>query len=299
MKEKSRILEKVKGVKTYSQITSLLKLDTETPTVSHAIFHLKPDLSGREKLPVFFSMFFCSKQIAEEVFTNVEDHSEQKRRELSNWLSHRSEAASFRGWLFEYLAHEKLDTEADLDLKAMGSTYTDVALKIPKGRYAMPKHRNNAAVDAHYLDSVNSKLFLFQITLSKDHPVTVYGLANHIEKEVGLSLDQASNLDSFLVFVVPMEIFQVFSAQKIEAETCPGDKDSVSSLRGIGKQRAKTLSSKNISTVQDLASAIQTGVPTLSGEFKRAYDSYCHLKEHVQEYRFLERLRQYKLGIEF
>jgi hypothetical protein len=297
--EKSQLLDGTKEIDSFDQMVSLLTLDTPKPTLAHAIFHFKPEVLTESHRPVFYLMFFCSKQIAEKVFTNIKDHSEQKRGGFLDWLSHRWDIDTFRGWLFEYLAHEDLKIEKDFDLKAMNSTYTDLVLRIPNGHYVMPKYRNIAAVDAHYLDNAHSRLFLFQMSLNENHPVTAYGLANYIKREVGFTLEQASHLEICLVFVIPTEILDVFSEQKIESETCPADTDSVQRLRGLDARSVKMLELQNIRTVQDFVLGFETGVLKCSVAYRRPYENLCEMKTHAPEYERLEHLSQFKLGVPF
>jgi len=126
-----------------------------------------------------------------------------------------------------------------------------------RNMYSAPDIPKLPAVDGFYIDTVERMIFLFQMTISCDHSIRFEDLIYIIEKIEPTKLAYRFAL----IFVVPLNIADVFPKQKITGATLFDDlKNSpVENIRGIGPILGAQLRSSpyNISTMYDFYVATQ------------------------------------------
>ncbi|KAG7376474.1 hypothetical protein PHYPSEUDO_013319 [Phytophthora pseudosyringae] len=97
-------------------------------------------------------------------------------------------------------------------------------------------------------------LILFQMTISKSHPMNASGIIS-VLKKLGLVKAVKSNPNqAALVFVVPEDIGAGYKRQKITPEAT--EDDSVLNVDGIGPQAREKLAKLGIDTIKGLKAAI-------------------------------------------
>ncbi|EGZ06425.1 hypothetical protein PHYSODRAFT_307359 [Phytophthora sojae] len=98
---------------------------------------------------------------------------------------------------------------------------------------------------------------MFQMTISKTHPVNALGIIM-VLKKLGLLEEVKKDPNRVaLVLVVPHEIADSYKRQEIVSAAVNGS-ERVLSVRGIGVKSAKKLAQHGITTIDELMRAIDT-----------------------------------------
>ncbi|KAG7376164.1 hypothetical protein PHYPSEUDO_014143 [Phytophthora pseudosyringae] len=151
-----------------------------------------------------------------------------------------------------------------------------------RGPYHKPESDQFESIDGFYLPKMDStevtapelvtwntsnRLILFQMTISKTHPVNASGIISVLKKLGLLKAVKSNPKQAALVFVVPENIVAGYKRQKITAEATESDSrqkitaeatesDSVLSVKGIGPQAGEKLAQLHIRTINELNAAI-------------------------------------------
>jgi hypothetical protein len=259
-----------------------------------------------------YEMCFGSNYIALAVGANLKEVDEQERLKLFRWLDSHGQSRSTAGWLFENYCHRFLssgiNTEArpltmgadDLQVEMSSGYHRIVELEsIKENIYLVPDVRNLPAVDSFFIDRVKKMVYLFQITISRDHSID---LKNLIEIVMKFELNKCG-FPFALVFVVPSNMVNDYPKQMITGADLFDDLEnrSVEEIRGIGPKTAKKLTRDlKISSQHDFYTAAHDKVllQKLMVIVKTSYISkFVEIVDGIQQYKELINIPQFVLGI--
>ncbi|KAG7390842.1 hypothetical protein PHYPSEUDO_006664 [Phytophthora pseudosyringae] len=138
-----------------------------------------------------------------------------------------------------------------------------------RGPYHKPESDQFESIDGFYLPKMDSTevtapqlvvwnainlLILFQITISKTHPVNASGIISVLKKLGLLKAVKSNPRQAALLFVVPEDIAACYKRQEIVPEAT--EDGPVLAVKGIGPQAVKKLAKFNIHTIKELKAAI-------------------------------------------
>jgi hypothetical protein len=246
-----------------TRLVSLIGRDIPAESdISHSIAHVVTMEPFKD-----FEVKFGSKHIANVVYRQLET---TQAADLLRFISfeHRSEFAGLRGQLFEVHAHNVLQRGGTFAIKRIsigvgsGAIHLSIQSNVQcetkpfdvvdvdkdNGKYILPRARNAASVDAWMPPGT-----LFQMTVSRSHPVRAVGLERIIEKN-------SSSEAVRLYFVVPEDIFDSFTSQRY-VNTNGNDRTRLGKLIIVEQYVLKLPTSFNVGTSDD-----PTGAGMASGE---------------------------------
>jgi hypothetical protein len=135
------------------------------------------------------------------------------------------QASGYRGYLFEMLAHQKLYAGGNFAIKnlktgAIGTVKLDPSevyvfsnaselKEIDATKYYRPRVKNYESLDSF------KELWMFQIGVGPTHPVKIHGIREFLKVRGLFENSKIVSSDPIcLIFVVPPERFDSYSAQK-------------------------------------------------------------------------------------
>jgi hypothetical protein len=242
---------------------------------------------------------------------NLKEVDEQERLKLFRWLQSHDQTS---GWLFENYCHGVLSSGINAVAILLTDGAHDLQLEMSPGylriaelesiedmfrnMYSAPDIPNLPAV-GYYIDTIKGMIYLFQMTVSRDHCISLENLT-YVMKKFELN---KHGLPFALIFVVPSNMVNDYPKQKITAAHSFDDlkNRSVDEIRGICPKTAMKLSSLNISSQQDFYTAARD-----EGRLKELMDivknKNCILKfveivDGIKQYKDLIDIPQFVLGI--
>ena len=218
----------------------------------HRIFHVCPN--WRFGLPLSYSLFFCSRFIANKIYQSVKDFSDAQRAQMMGWVRSESMLASVVKDFFEICASCALSQGGKFEaLSISNKPDTNVDIELPKNQYSKLGWKNTECVDGHWYNSTTGILYLFKYTLRSTCHFNTNGIISFIEK---LGIHEITFDRVRLVYVVPDD--QNIGSQSVTCNRFPiSSKPALGFLEGISTDSNQTLRSQNIFTDPDLHQAIQ------------------------------------------
>jgi hypothetical protein len=166
--------------------------------------------------------------------------------------------------------------------------------------YSVPYTPNLPAVDGYFIDENKKTVYLFQMTISRDHSIDLENLA-YIVKTFELN---RLGFSFALIFVVPSNIEKYFPKQKITGADLFDDLSNlpVEQIRGIGPKSAMKLRSSpfNIKSKYDFYLAAQDrALHNQMTAFipKNCISNFVIIVDGIKEYKELANIPQFVLGI--
>jgi hypothetical protein len=290
---KSKMVEAIEANTSATEIANLL-LGKMSDRRCHRLVHFEPLVNNRglrsTKLASSFVRTRLERRLPMLDFT--------AREQLRKSLGEMETAASLSGWIFEINSYETLRQGCELRVTSLpedGSAPVEISIPIAAsnitddvdtlspslvtyGPYHKPKAKAWESIDSLYLPKMDKPvsdmpaakwnkandgpLILFQMTISRRHPVNASGLVYVLSKLE--FLERMEHVE--LVFVVPSELVGTFKRQPIVLVTAVGT-DSVRSVRGVGQATSVLLSKYGIKTIDELGEAMNP--PKLSKKQKK------------------------------
>ncbi|KAI9981203.1 hypothetical protein PInf_008847 [Phytophthora infestans] len=145
------------------------------------------------------------------------------------------------------------------------------SLLLKKGPYHQPKSKTMESIDGFYfpktlvsgkrkqstalsMNMSSKRILLFQMTVSKTHPVRAFGIIYVLDRLGLLELVKTNSKRAALVFMVPQSGMKDFERQNVIAdEVSP---HSIKDIKGIGPATASTLAEYGINTVVEFKAAV-------------------------------------------
>ncbi|CAG8834498.1 32511_t:CDS:1, partial [Racocetra persica] len=162
-------------------------------------------------------ILFASEWVAEKVMDKLERNYCQQLRNFVTASSSGNECNTLRGVIFEQIAHRILQRGGTFDIRSLESDFTSTIEiperikllfndinKIEEGKYCQPIQKNFSSIDA-----VVAPHTLFQMTISKNHPINVSGMKKLVEKLGGKS----ETNPIYFYFVLPKDLYDNYQAQ--------------------------------------------------------------------------------------
>jgi hypothetical protein len=298
----------INSVKSLADLEKCLDLKVDDKDIIHRLFYFVP-ITGK---PNMYEMCFGSNYIALAVGANLKEVDEQERLKLFRWLDSHGQSRSTAGWLFENYCHHFLSSGINTVARLLTVGANDLQLEMSRGYhrivelesieeniYLVPGVRNLPAVDSFFIDTAKKMVYLFQITISRDHSID---LKNLIEIVMKFELDKLG-FPFALVFVVPSKMVNDFPKQKITGAHSFDDlkNRSVDEIRGIGPKTAMKLIPLNISSQHDFYTAARD-----EGRLKELMDivknkncifKFVEIVDGIKQYKELIDIPQFVLGI--
>jgi len=165
-----------------------------------------------------WTLRYASNYIRDELYRQFQ---RSQRDKLYQFLQYIRSAAGLRVNLFESAAHNILSAGGTYSIRNLHTKHEDHLRLSIKGKnvinrieelktitvdtYIIPAAKNFACIDALCIDAHCNTTYLFQMTVSKVHPIPLHNLNN---------LLNFLGEDIKLFFVVPTDIFSQFGLQK-------------------------------------------------------------------------------------
>ncbi|CAG8701888.1 2263_t:CDS:1, partial [Funneliformis caledonium] len=195
--------------------------------VSHRIIHIHTNLPSEEEEmneegeEIFYIqkfILFASEWVAEKVMNRLESNYSQQLRNFVTASSSENEYSTLRGVIFEQIAHRILQKGGSFNIRPLESDFISSTIVIPEriklvfndinkiedGKYCQPIQKNFTSIDA-----VVAPNTLFQMTVSKSHPINMSGLKKLVEKLGGKS----GTNHIYFYFVLPKDLYDNYQAQ--------------------------------------------------------------------------------------
>ncbi|CAG8500197.1 1494_t:CDS:2, partial [Ambispora leptoticha] len=202
------------------------ELDHDQDT-SHKLIHIHTNLPREEgeenekgENAPYIQKFirFASEWVAEKVMGKLENNCSQRLRNFVVASYSENEYSTLRGNIFEQIAHKIIQKGGIFNIRPLESDSASSTIEIPEriklvfndinkieeGRYCKPRQRNFTSIDA-----VVAPDTLFQMTVSKNHPINMNGLKKLAEKLGGTS----GTNHIYFYFVLPKNLYDNFQAQ--------------------------------------------------------------------------------------
>ena len=249
---------------------------------------------------------------------NWKKTDEQERLKLFRWLQSHGQSRSTAGWLFENYCHGILSSGINAVARSLTVGANNLQLEMIPGyhrivelesieemfrnMYSEPDIPNLPAVDGYFIDTVKRMIYLFQMTVSRDHSIGFENLIYIMKKfelnKFGFSLA--------LIFVVPLSIANDFPEQRITGADSFDDLKNlpVEDIRGIGRVSAPKLRSPplNISSKYDfyIAAQNQSLLEQMIAIVKKktTISNFVDTVEGINQYKELISIPQFVLGID-
>jgi hypothetical protein len=302
----------IASIKSFVDLEKFLDLQMDDKDVIHRVFYFVPKINRPDK----YDMCLGSIYIAYAVEANLKNADNQERLKLFRWLQSHGQSRSTAGWLFENYCHGILSSGINAVAKSLTAGANDLHLEMKAGyhrifelesieevfrnMYSEPDIPNLPAVDSYFIDDNNEMVYLFQMTISRDHSIGFENLV-YVVKKFELNKDGFSFA---LVFVVPSNIEKDFPKQKITgADSFDDLKDlPIEQIRGIGPKSAMKLKSApfNMYSKYDFYVAAQDQAlrDQMTAFIKKSYISnFMAIVDGVKQYKELANIPQFVLGI--
>jgi hypothetical protein len=295
-----------------ADLEKCLDLKVDDKDIIHRVFYFVP-ITGK---PNMYEMCFGSNYIALAVGANLKEVDEQERLKLFRWLDSHGQSRSTAGWLFENYCHGVLSSGINAVARSLTMGADNLQLEMSPGyhniaelesiedmfrnMYSAPDIPNLPAVDGYYIDTIKGMIYLFQMTVSRDHSIPLENLTYVMKK---FELDQ-HGLPFALIFVVPSNSADDFPKQKITGAHSFNDLQnrSVVEIRGIGDKTAMQLSFLKISTQHDFYTAAcdEGRLEELRGivKNKTCISNFVAFVDGIKQYKELINIPQFVLGID-
>ncbi|CAG8840757.1 22424_t:CDS:2, partial [Gigaspora margarita] len=187
--------------------------------ISHRLIHIHTNLPGEGEEAPYIQKYilFASEWVAEKVMEKLERNYNQQLRNFVSASSSENEYSTLRGVIFEQIAHRILQKGRSFIIRSLESDFTN-AIEIPErikllfndinkieeGKYCQPIQKNFSSIDA-----IVAPHTLFQMTVSKNHPINVSGMKKLIEKLGG----ESGTNHIYFYFVLPKDLYDNYQAQ--------------------------------------------------------------------------------------
>jgi hypothetical protein len=302
----------INSVKSLADLEKCLDLKVDDKDIIHRVFYFVP-ITGK---PNTYEMCFGSFYIASAVEANLKNTDEQERLKLFRWLQSHGQSRSTAGWLFENYCHGVLSSRINAVARSLTVGADNLQLEMSPGyhrivelesiedmfrnMYSAPDIPNLPAVDGYYIDTIKGMIYLFQMTVSRDHSISLENLIYAVKK---FELNK-HGLPFALMFVVPSNIANDFPMQKITGVHSLNDlkNRSVDKIRGIGDKTAMQLSFLKISTQHDFYTAAcdEGRLKELMGivKNKSCISNFVAMVDGIKQYKELINIPQFVLGID-
>ncbi|KAF0523890.1 putative crinkler family protein [Gigaspora margarita] len=162
-------------------------------------------------------ILFASERVAEKVIDKLERNYNQQLRNFVIASSSENEYSMLRGVIFEQIAHRILQKGGSFCTRSLESDFTSTIEileqikllfndinKIKEGKYCQPIQKNFSSIDA-----IVAPHTLFQMTVSRNHPINVNGMKKLVEKLGGKS----GTNHIYFYFVLPKDLYDNYQAQ--------------------------------------------------------------------------------------
>ena len=167
--------------------------------------------------------------------------------------------------------------------------------------YSAPDIPNLPAVDGYYIDNVKEMIYLFQMTISRDHSLALENLIYIMNK---FQLPKRG-FPFALIFVVPLNIAKDFPRQKITGSDSYDDLKNrpVEKIHRIGPKTAGKLRSAplNISSMLQFYDAAKNESllqQMLAITSKSCISNFVEMVNGLQQHKGLINIPQFVLGID-
>jgi hypothetical protein len=299
------------SIKSWADFEKCLMLRIDDKDIIHRVFYFVPDMDESTD----YEMRLGSIYIALAVEANLKNADEQERLKLFRWLQSQGQSRSTAGWLFENYCHGVLSSGINTEARSltMGADNLQVIMSpgyhriaelesiedMFRNMYSAHDIPNLPAVDGYYIDTIKGMIYLFQMTVSRDHSISLENLIYVVKK---FELNK-HGLPFALIFVVPSNIANDFPKQKIAGAHSFNDlkNRSVVEIRGIGDTIAQKLIPMKISTQHDFYNAAHDEVllQKLNGivRNKNCIPKFVDMVDGIKQYKELIDIPQYVLGI--
>ncbi|CAG8779222.1 17223_t:CDS:2 [Gigaspora margarita] len=191
--------------------------------ISHRIIHIHTNLPSEEgeeneETPYIKKfILFASERVAEKVIDKLERNYNQQLRNFVTASSSENEYSMLRGVIFEQIAHRILQKGGSFYTRSLESDFTSTIEipgrikllfndinKIEEGKYCQLIQKNFSSIDA-----IVAPHTLFQMTVSRNHPINVNGMKKLVEKLGGKS----GTNHIYFYFVLPKDLYDNYQAQ--------------------------------------------------------------------------------------
>jgi hypothetical protein len=303
----------IRSIKSFVDLEKCLDLVMNDKDIIHRVFYFVPKMN----CPKEFEMRLGSIYIAFYVEANLKEADEQERLKLFRWLQLHGQSRSTAGWLFENYCHGILSSGFNAEAKSLTAGGNNLHLDMIPGyhrivesesieemfrnMYSSPDIPNLPAVDGYYIHTGKRMIYLFQMTVSRDHSISLENLVYIVKK---FELNKLG-FTFALVFVVPSNIADDFPKQKITGADSFDDLKNlpVEGIRGIGPKSAMKLKSPplNISSKYHfyVAAQDQSLLEQMMAFIKKTYISnFVDIVDGIKQYKELMNIPQFVLGIE-
>ncbi|CAK5181390.1 unnamed protein product [Aphanomyces euteiches] len=305
------IEEAIEKIKTFEDVQACFEKSMPTNLVAHRLLYYFPDTRSRRTA----TLRFGSDMIGQEIFKRLRVKLDREREKLILWLDGAGKASTFQGWMLETLVNEKLITGGDFTYVQLDQQRQKQVLSVNptivhyerfetnftlemvfRNVYQMPTSQSSKSIDSYILST--NRLFLFQITISNNHPVNSEGLVDFFAK-LGLvnKIKQNPNFVQ-LIFVVPDGMRDTYSRQNLNSQDVPSMRDlmaaDVVTIPRIGPVLRQKLNKKNIFTCSDLNHHAQD--PEVKYEFE-LLTKYIARLNLVSDLSYLDMIPQFVLGM--
>ena len=300
----------IASIESFDYLKKCLNLMSDEDII-HRVFYIVPSMDIDQS--DCYEMHFGSVYIASSVEANLKTAEEQERLKLFRWLQSHGKSRSTAGWVFESYCHGFLSSGLNSVARSLTDGVNDLHLEMTsvfhriaelesieelfQNMYSAP---DITAVDGYYIDNVKEMIYLFKMTISRDHSLALENLIYIMNK---FELPKRG-FDFALIFVVPLNMAKDFPKQKITAGYTFDDlKNSpVEMIHRIGIKTAKTLRSAplNISSMLQFYDAAQNESllqQMLAITSKTCISNFVEIVNGLQQYKGLINIPQFVLGI--
>src|SRR6185369_8974395 len=148
----------------------------------------------------------------------LERNYSQQLRNFVTASSSENEYSTLRGVIFEQIAHRILQKGGSFNIHSLESDFTSSTIEIPEQiklvfndikkieevKYYQPIQKNFTSIDA-----VVAPHTLFQMTVSKSHPINMNGMKKLVEKLGG----KLGTNHIYFYFVLPKDLYDNYQVQ--------------------------------------------------------------------------------------
>lgn len=201
-------------------------VDKDVFRISNLLLHLIPSEDFKSS-----QMHWASKYIASEVFQRHHIGLVQSVKQFIASASSSPEFATSRGLLFEPIVHNFLPTYSGSMVSLTNRAQVDISMVeyqmreftnlsslpiVSTGQYYVPSVGNLPAGDSFAI--ILNQLCIFQITVSKSHPIRgdcLLQLIKAIREKMSPNISEGLSARNRLVFVVPNDIASEYQQQRL------------------------------------------------------------------------------------
>ena len=271
---KQLLREKIESLSRMSDVVHWLN-DESGGELKHRLIHYWPIIyTEYDPFVLYYRKAICSDSTAEFILDSLAEKRELDRVELLRLVQGITDLGVFYGRSFERLCHDDLGKSGSFKVFCI-----DIKGKIPAERIVIPPMCYHAtppgteSIDGLVHLSNEKVLILFQVTVSKRHPVKANGILRKME-EMGL-LDQfiSGDLKVKLVFVLDKG---TYTRQNIETDNATWD-SAIERIPGLRTEWIRQLNSAGITSVAELRDHLvsKTEDDAFSRRFKGYLDDFA------------------------